>query len=262
MRKYRLFSKKDCLGADAACETAAGPGNKGRIRAAGVILLLLFGFLCARLLFVRPPEERACQENSVNSCQIWYLLNVDGMGGLGHSALLLVDELGGGRIYSYNGMEYNLFWCLLGKEGVGFMREISLDPEERAVFCQSGQLSLSDSAECRDFDRALYREITREEYGTVYQAVQKWIEKEQLWDLLEQEDIPLYHIYTHNCDTAARELIALVDEEVEEYNQSHARLTPGGNFREMCRRLGSGWGIRRLGEDSWKERLLERFLGV
>ena len=252
-----------------------------RIRAAGAILLLLFGFFCVRLLLVRPPEERPCREDSAGSCQLWYLLNVDGMGGLGHSALLLTDEAGNGRIYSYNGMQYSLFWCLLGKEGAGRMREISLGPEETAAFCQSGGLDLPDSRECRDFDRALYRKITREEYETIFHAVGEWMEKEQSFEelyalslssdpqageelsaLMEQEDFPLYHIYTHNCDTAARELMALVDAEMEEYNQSQARLTPGGNFRGMCQSLGEDWGIRRLGEDGWRERLLGRLLGI
>ena len=250
-------------------------------RAAGVILLLLFGFLCARLFLVRPLEERGCSKEPGRDCQLWYLLNVDGMGGLGHSALLLVDESGRGRIFSYNGMQYNLFWCLLGKEGAGRMREISLEPEETADFCERGEMNLQESAECRDFDRGLYRGITREEYEMVSNAAREWMEKERsfeelyalslasdpqaeerLFELLDQEDFPLYQIYTHNCDTAARELIALVDREMGEYNQSHVRLIPGTNFREMCRRLGTDWGIRRLGEDSWKEWLLGRLLGI
>ena len=80
--------------------------------------------------------------------------------------------------------------------------------------------------------------------------------QQQVDEFLARADIPLYQIYTHNCDTAARELIGEIDEEVEAYNQSEEKLTPNGNYRNMCNKLGSTWGIRHLGEDTIKEFIL------
>ena len=57
-------------------------------------------------------------------------------------------------------------------------------------------------------------------------------------------------------DTAARELMGEIDEEVSGYNESEAKLTPNGNYRNMCRKLGDTWGFRHLGEDTFIETVL------
>ena len=98
---------------------------------------------------------------------------------------------------------------------------------------------------------------------SVYKDIIQNMEKQQvcIWDDIYPceffaEDIPRYQIYTHNCDTVARELLALADEEIRQYNSSACALTPAGNYRSMCRRLSGTWGIMRLGEDSPVELLL------
>lgn len=53
--------------------------------------------------------------------------------------------------------------------------------------------------------------------------------EQALQEFSKRDDIPLYQIYHHNCDTTARECIAAVDKEMEDYNQSGARLTPAAN---------------------------------
>ncbi|MCI8418620.1 MAG: hypothetical protein HFI33_14185 [Lachnospiraceae bacterium] len=248
--------------------------------AAGGILLLLFGFLCLRLLWGGPPRERNGRTAGDQDCQIWYLLNLDGMKGLGHSAMMLVDEQGEGRIYSYNGMQYSLPECLLGREGIGMLSVIALNREETLDFLKTGDLFLAEEEACDNFDRALYRGITREQYETVIRAGEEWLEKEELFrelygmakdgdmeaqerlaKLWEEKAFPLYQIYTHNCDTAARELIGLIDEEMEAYNREGERLTPGGNYKGMCKRFSPAWGIWCLGEDKTGEKLLEKLVG-
>ena len=145
---------------------------------------------------------------------------------------------------------------------------------------ETGDLYLTEDEACDNFDRALYRGITREEYERVLGAAEEWMGREaffltlyqeaeagnemsrkELTKLLEQGSVPLYQIYTHNCDTAARELIGLIDPEMEAYNRGRVRLTPGGNFKGMCQSFSSTWGILYLGEDGIGEWLLERLAG-
>ena len=249
---------------------------------AGRFLIFIFLGICAFLIYrliSRSGTSYREYRSEHGLCGIYYLLNVDGMKGLGHAALMLTDEQGEGRIFSYNGMQYNLAQCLLGKEGIGKMKEFFLDREGVEELLDTGTLPAGEYEECSNFDRALWRKISREQYEIVVQAAEVYIaagddferlyaalyersgeEAEKLWKQIEdfpkREGIPLYQIYTHNCDTAARELMGAIDDEVSGYNESAAKLTPNGNYRNMCRKLGDTWGFRRLGEDTFKETLL------
>lgn len=246
---------------------------------AGLVLLLLV--ICViRIISVQPVPDRECLILDNSPCRIYYLLNIDGMKGLGHSALLLVDEDGYGQVCSYNGMQYNLMQCLMGKEGIGKMKQFSLGPESVEILLRTGDLQAGDYEECDNFDRALYRCLTEEQYERIRQMITFYVEvgdefemlyanlqnakgdirfdaQEQMDLFLSRKEIPNYQIYTHNCDTVARELIALEDEEVKEYNISHVKLTPNGNYKNMRNRLSDIWGYKCLGEDSLVERLLE-----
>ena len=62
----------------------------------------------------------------------------------------LVDGDGFGKLYSYNGMQYSLFWCLTGKEGIGRMTEYTLDPSETEQFLRTGSLEAGSFEECDD----------------------------------------------------------------------------------------------------------------
>lgn len=97
------------------------------------------------------------EKGEKEGCRIYYLLNIDGMKGLGHAAFLLVDEQGEGLFYSYNGMQYSLPECLLGKAGIGKMKSFALNREQTEQFLTAGDLEVSDTSECDNFDRALYR---------------------------------------------------------------------------------------------------------
>ena len=121
-----------------------------------LIFLLLITFFSIYKLFIYMTPERMASfpgsaqseetcESEIPDCQVCYLLNLDGMKGLGHSALLLIDETGAGQLFSYNGMQYGLLPCLLGKEGIGKMKVISMTPEETAVFLETGEPPASAS---------------------------------------------------------------------------------------------------------------------
>ena len=52
---------------------------------------------------------------------LYYIVNADGMKGLGHSIVMLVDEDGCGTVFSFNRMQRSLGESLLGQSGVGKM---------------------------------------------------------------------------------------------------------------------------------------------
>ena len=55
----------------------------------------------------------------------------------------------------------------------------------------------------------------------------------------------------------ARELLALVDEEIRRYNVQEQKLTPKGNYKNMCACVSDQWGIVRLGRDTLVEQALD-----
>lgn len=211
--------------------------------------------------------------------RICYLLNIDGMGGLGHVAFMLEDTDGSGILYSYNGMQYDLKACLLGKEGVGKMKVFELDADDVADLYKTGMVSVSDVSECDDFDRIIFRSVSEEEYLMVAESVQEYITAgdryEELFAIManatatdkvnaqaeldaysSRDDLPKYNIYKHNCDTVARIVIAGIDDGMAGFNENNSRLIPSNNCRKMSKVLKNGWNKARLGEDTLKERIL------
>lgn len=244
-----------------------------------LLLLAVAAGIGIKLLRPGRVPDHVCGPGNGQTCQVFYLLNLDGMKGLGHSALMLVDGHGEGRLFSYNGMQYNLIQCLMGKEGIGKMKEFGLSADEVEELLETGNLNVEDFAECDNFDRALFRYIDREQYDRILMEAEKYAQagdeferlyaelhsktgpdiseaQEQMDRFLARPDLPRYQIYRHNCDTAARELLGLVDEEMASYNASKEKLTPSGNYKNMCALLGETWGYMGLGQDSLLETLL------
>lgn len=242
--------------------------------------ILLISAILLIMIWDAPFENRKPQETA-HSYGVYYLLNIDGMKGLGHTAFLLTDEQGNGQIYSYNGMQYSLMECLLGKAGIGKMKVFALSSKEVNDFLDTGDLQVEDTTECDNFDRILYRYISREDYIRIQEGAAKYIDtgteyerlyaavyhakgEERVWaeeeldDFFRQEDLLTYQIYNHNCDTVARELIAFIDEEMAAYNIANEKLTPTGNYIEMCSKFSEVWGYRILGNDTLLERLFWR----
>lgn len=177
----------------------------------GLCVTVCLGIFLLRFLWLEVPMREPRKEPG-RDCRAYYLLNIDGMKGLGHAALLLVDEKGEGLLLT-------------------------------------GDLPSEEYEECRNFDRALWRYLSGEEYEKILQGTEAYLEP-------PGADTPLYQIYAHNCDTAARELIGLADRDMDRYNRGRTRLTPGGNYKRMCRELGSAWGFTFLGEDTLWERAI------
>ena len=104
----------------------------------GLMLMLLF-VIIIRNISSKPIERTAvtCKETVG---RVYYLLNIDGMKGLGHSALLLQDSRGQAQLFSYNGMQYNVLECLMGKSGIGKMMQFQLKEEDLQQFLETGNL--------------------------------------------------------------------------------------------------------------------------
>lgn len=213
-------------------------------------------------------------------CKIYYIVNVDGMKGLGHSIVLLVSKEGLGTVISFNGMQYSLIECLLGKSGVGKMSIKAMTKVETNAFLKTGNLNLDEDQLSDNYDIALYRPITIEEYNTVLEQTIPYLtaeeqflldynnwaletdarKKEEYQQNLERlgqnTNLPLYQIYTNNCDHAARQLIGSVDLEMKAYSRHTWHLTPNGNLKAFGRKA-SNWGVVMLGTQSIQEELLK-----
>lgn len=236
--------------------------------------LSIFFLVVSIIIFkniITPPAERKPDIQNKSAFRVCYLLNIDGMKGLGHSALLLQDASGQASVFSYNGMQYNLWECLFGKAGIGKMKQFSLSEDEIKQFLETGNLQADEYEECDNFDRAICHEITQEQYLMLSEKIRYYIDvgnefeelyaqdKVALEEFLAHENLPRYQIYTHNCDTVARELLALVSDDMKAYNADSAFMTPGRNYRNMCKALGNDWEILRLGKDSIPEKILSDY---
>lgn len=210
---------------------------------------------------------------------LYYIVNADGMKGLGHSILLIKDQNGCGTVLSYNGMQTNLIESLLGKSGVGKMSIGTMNPEETENFLQSGDLHIDGDQLTDNYDMALYRPITAQDYQTILENItpyvsaeaqftalyEKWAMeddtnikaeyKKELEQIRNAENIPTYRIYTNNCDHVARLLASSVDLEMQNYTSHSWRMTPNGNFKAFGK-MSSNWGVMELGEQSLAERIL------
>ncbi len=240
-----------------------------------LLLSILYVGKCLSLRLV--PRTVAHTEGD---CMLYYLVNIDGMKGLGHSILLLTDTTGAGTVLSFNGMQRSLPESLLGQSGVGKMSVGNMDAKEVIRFLQTGNLELDKDQLQDNYDWALCRPITEETYRHILEQARpyleagerfetlyvKWAqaakpeEKELLAGALEEmgqdQSLPLYNIYSNNCDHTARKLAALADKDLRDYNQSTIHLTPCGNLKAFAKQAPA-WGVMELGENSYREKLAE-----
>lgn len=241
-------------------------------------LLAVYLCLCVSMrLTVRDTALEA------EECMLYYIVNVDGMKGLGHSILMLVDQEGCGTVYSFNGMQRSLGESLLGLSGVGKMSVGVMTAQETEVFLRTGDLQLDGDQLTDNYDVALYRPISSEEYRIIAeQAAPYWEAQEQFAELYErwayeqdegkkaeyeqalkqlgrEESLPLYRLYTYNCDDAARGMAASVDLNMREYTRDYRRMTPNGNLKAFGK-MAEDWGVMTLGRQSLAERILLFFI--
>ncbi|RKJ45810.1 hypothetical protein D7X98_05785 [bacterium 1XD8-76] len=239
-----------------------------------VILALTYACLCLSMrLSVRETSY------AEGECMLYYIVNADGMKGLGHSILMVVDGEGRGTVLSFNGMQRSLSESLMGKSGIGKLSVGVMDAEETKAFLGSGDLSLEGDQLADNYDMALYRPITREDYRIVLEQVLpyreaeegftvlygKWVTEEDaaekaeyrraLEQMAEDESLPLYQIYTNNCDHAARMMASPVDQDLFDYTYGAWRMTPNGNLKAFGKKAEK-WGVMELGEQTLAERIL------
>lgn len=241
----------------------------------GMLLAGLYLCLCASLCLKPRPAAPA-----QGDCMLYYIINTDGMKGLGHTILMLTDQKGRGTVISFNGMQKSLGESLMGQSGIGKMSIETMEPKETAAFLQTGNLYLEEDQLQDNYDRALYRPITAQEYRAVSAAAEpylaaeakfdtlytQWVSaqdsnrkdacRQQLAQLSRDRSLPLYHLYTHNCDHAARELAAAADSDIREYTLHTWRITPTGNLKAFGN-SSDRWGVMELGETSLPEKILD-----
>lgn len=210
---------------------------------------------------------------------LYYIVNADGMKGLGHSILMVVDGEGCGTVLSYNGMQRSLWESLLGKSGIGKMSIGQMSAEDTEAFLQTGNLHIDGDQLNDNYDYALYRPITAEDYNSILEQAVPYLEAEMKFTALYEEwameddadkkseykqnleqmgqgdEMPAYQIYKNNCDHVARLLASPVDSELKDYTNNAWRMTPNGNFKAFGRKA-KDWGVMTLGKQSFAERIL------
>lgn len=246
----------------------------------GIVLLLAAAYFCLCISMRLTVRESSFPDED---CMLYYIVNADGMKGLGHSILMIVDEKGCGTVCSFNGMQRSLGECLLGKSGIGKFSTGVMNAKETEMFLQSGDLCLDGDQLTDNYDVALYRPITMEAYQAIleqtapylaaeaeYQMLyEKWAMEEDavskaeyqqaLVQMAEDESLPLYQIYTHNCDHVARIIAGTVDQELQKYTESAWRMTPNGNLKAFAGRADD-WGVMILGKQRLPEKILMFFM--
>lgn len=237
--------------------------------------VLLAVYLCLCFFMHLPVRETSFAKED---CMLYYIVNADGMKGLGHSILMIVDEEGCGTVLSFNGMQRSLWESLLGKSGVGKMSIGTMNAEETTEFLQSGDLHIDGDQLTDNYDVALYRPITAEDYQMILKETAPYLAaeeqfavlyeawameadagkkaeyKQELEQLGREDNLPVYQIYTHNCDYVARLLASSVDSDLQDYTEYSRRMTPNGNWKAFGG-TAEKWGVMTLGKQSLSERI-------
>lgn len=240
------------------------------------VAVLLAVYLCLCFSMHLSVQESSFTEEG---CMLYYIVNTDGMKGLGHSIVMIVDEEGRGTVLSFNGMQRSLWESLLGKSGIGKMSIGTMTAEETEEFLQTGNLHMDGDQLTDNYDMALYRQITAEDYRVILEQTspylaaeeqfvalyEKWAMeedngkkaeyKQELEQMGQEDGLPVYRIYTNNCDHVARLLAASVDSELQEYTYHSWRMTPNGNWKAFGSEA-ENWGVMTLGKQSLPERIL------
>lgn len=248
----------------------------------GIWILFISAFVIYLIfcIILQFPEES--KTTTIGECSVYYAVNIDGMKGLGHSILIFEDEKGNGIVLSFNGMQRNLPEALMGQTGVGKMSVGEMNTEEMEMFLRTGDLALEGDQLKDNYDLAMYRNITCDEYEAILEEANIYVEigdnyeelyakyasatgeekatyEQHLEDMGSDKNLPRYQIYTNNCDHVARKLLSIVDEEVVLYNEETLRMTPNGNIKGLAN-YTDNWGCIKMGELSMNEKILEFFM--
>ena len=241
-----------------------------------IVAILLIIYLCFCFSMRLSVRDTAFAKED---CMLYYIVNADGMKGLGHSMLMIVDAKGCGTVFSYNGMQRSLSESLFGKSGIGKMSIGMMSAKETEAFLQSGNLHLEGDQLTDNYDAALYRPITADEYGMILGQTAPYLEAEEQFTVLyekwameedagkkaeykqklermgHEDGLPAYQIYTNNCDHVARLLASAVDSKLQDYTYHTRHMTPNANFKAFGKKA-ENWGVMTLGEQTLPEKIL------
>ena len=84
-------------------------------------------------------------------------------------------------------------------------------------------------------------------------------DKEGIDVLKSQNEELLYQIYSHNCDTVARELLEMVDQDVRIFDGTNHYRTPLANIKAFSREMDE-WSAITIGEQTLKEKMYTFFM--
>ncbi|MDE5596541.1 MAG: hypothetical protein K2J04_01765 [Lachnospiraceae bacterium] len=252
----------------------AGCRTKKFIKYGAAVLIVLYLCLCFSMYL--SMRNSSLTEGGY---MLYYIVNADGMKGLGHSIIMIVDEKGCGTVLSYNGMQRTLWESLLGKSGIGKMSIGTMNAEDTEAFLQTGDLHIDGDQLTDNYDYALYRPITAEDYNSILEQTIPYLDAQMQFAALYEEwameeddgkkaeyeqnleqmgkgdDLPVYQIYKNNCDHVARMLASSIDSELQDYTYNAWRMTPNGSFKAFGRKA-QDWGVMTLGKQSPVERIL------
>ena len=203
---------------------------------------------------------------------VYYLNNTDGAKVFGHNALLLINANGEGQVYSYMGViktsDLTEFFAPELESAVGYAK---LDAQDVQKFLQTGNVTLEKSytgsnnvygTTTDNYDRALYKRITEEEYNILYNEMTR-----------VRNEKSLYSIYFYNCDTVVLQAVSQIDNSFNGYITGNAaidllnalvgkkewlmrNLTPDSSFNSI-KKYAYNWNLTYLGDLSFKEILLK-----
>lgn len=172
---------------------------------------------------------------------IYYLNNMDGAKGLGHSAILLVDEDGQGDFYSYMGGG-NDIWQTITQWTGGYIAHKQLNNTEVNNLLATGDIWIEMQNKKKNFDnydRALVNEIAESDYVKIIEKANDYC-----------NNPPNYQMFGYNCDSFAVELISIVTPDIK-----MPELMPNNSFY-MRGKEWKDWELISIGKSSITERLL------
>ena len=198
---------------------------------------------------------------------LYYLNNMDGAKIFGHNAILLVDSEGNGEFYSFMGTG-SMEEAIQGKTSLGYMGYESLPKKKVDKFLNSGDIDVTmadDSKNHDNYDRALKKDISEEEYYQIHQSAQLYIDFYKECDSIKDEarreayleshkDVT-YNLYSHNCDHVAGEIISVIDSSFTVKPGYITIVTPNDSFFVKSSLLDNSWKEITIGDNDYMEKL-------
>ena len=188
---------------------------------------------------------------------VYYLNNMDGAKVFGHSSILVENIDGTSEFYTYMGTGDTMS-ALKGEDSLGYMGHEFLTKEETEEFLKTGDIDVKmpgDWYNSDNYDRALKRSITAEEYDQIIATAEYYVKLytdgnvvEDINTYLQNEPNAIYNLYSHNCDTVAGEILGVVDPYFVTCQEGLGHTTPNDSFYVRMVFLEDTWDFIGVGE--------------